>query len=496
MKKSIYLIPLLTLAFLSCEDFLDVQPETLTIPEVALNTENDIVTALHGAYSYLNDDGFGMMHNVIADASTDNGKVPSDVESAGTNDDRIPHAYTLDLSRQLTAPDLWSEGYQLIAAVNNILTRLDEVEFDPTYEARVRAECLSLRALMHFSLTQVFAQDYNFTSNQDHLAVPYIKTTVPGSTPARNTMAEVYAELMADVNEALSLFQTGGDVLTAQGYRQGGTIYFMNYYAALGLRARMHFYSANYSNALSDANEILNGPYSLEPVYTRSPRINDGEPGDFVDQWYGLAPRLESEAIFQLDVDTDDGNFANRSLIDIYTANNGNAAHAISQDLLDLYEDGDARLGWYLDEEATPALDMHVFKYPGGLGINADAHHFPVMRLTEFVLMVAEIEARNGNEDRARSLVLDITERAGASAITSSGSDLIEDIITERRKELAFEGHRLYDLKRLQRGFVRQDCNLSNGNCTVNYPSDLYAWPIPGIELDSNPEMVQNPGYN
>jgi hypothetical protein len=370
------------------------------------------------------------------------------------------------------------------------------VDFDASFEAAVSAECLALRALLHFSLTQIFAQDYNFTTDQSHLAVPYLKETVPGANAARNTMAEVYAELTSDINTALQLFQTGGDLLKSEGYRQGSDIYFMNSYATLGLRARLHFYRTDYQDALADANSLLSGPFTLAPEYTLSQQDNDGVVADFVDQWYRLAPVLESEAIFQLDIDEDDGNFANRSLIDIYTANNGNAAHGISGDLLDKYETGDARNGWYVDEEDTPALDRHVFKYAGGLGINADAHAFPVMRLTEFTLMAAECEARAGNETKARELVLDITNRAGASPITSNGTQLIEDIITERQKELAFEGHRLFDLKRLQRGIVRNDCTLTNGNCTVDYPSHLFAWPIPGIELDSNPEMVQNPGYN
>lgn len=481
---------LLTLTVFSCDDFLDEVPRTLVVPEVALATEADIVTALHGAYSILNDDGFAMEHNVIADAATDNGKVPTDVESAGTSADRIPYAYSLDLNDQFTANELWREAYQVIAAVNNILTRLDEVDFGAEYEDRVKAECLTLRALMHFALTEVFAQDYNYTTDQSHLAVPYITKSVPGEAVGRNTMAEVYTALMDDVNEALPLFQSGGNVLTQQGYRAGGSIYFMNYYAALGLRARLYFYSTDYDNALIDANEVLSGPFTLEPTYTIGVYENDGETGNFVDQWYGLAPILSGEAIFQLDVDSDDGNFANRSLIDIYTANNGNAAHAVSQDLIDLYEPFDARLAWYLDEAATPATDLHVFKYPGGLGINADAHHFPVMRLTEFVLMAAECEVlTNGDEIRARTLVNQITSRAGATAIASSGNQLQEDIITERRKELAFEGHRLYDLKRLQRGFTRNDCLLTNGNCSITYPSDLYAWPIPQYETAANPAI-------
>lgn len=494
MRKSIYTYILSVIIFASCDDFLNVEPETSTTPQVALSTETDIVSALHGAYSILNDDGYAMEYNVIGSVATDDGKIPTDREAAGAANDRIPYAYALDLTGQTTTNELWGDAYQIIAAANNILARLEEVEFEQSFEDRVSAECLTLRALMHFSLTQVFAQDYNFTSDQSHLAVPYIVATDPGSSPARNTMAEVYTALFQDVNDALSLFTSAGEEVLSE-YRGGGGIYFLSTDAATGLRAKMYFYSTDYANALTDANTLLTAGYTLEPTYTSSTYDNDGEVGTFVDQWYRLAPVLENEAIFQLDVDSDDGSFANRSLIDIYTANNGNAAHAVSQDLINLYETGDVRLAWYHDETATLGTDLHVFKYPGGLGINADAHHFPVMRLTEFVLMAAEIEARNGNDGTAQALILPITARAGATAITSTGSTLIEDIITERRKELAFEGHRLYDLKRLQRGFVRNDCILTNGNCIVDYPTDLYAWPIPIAELNGNDNLVQNDGY-
>ncbi|MDN5204294.1 RagB/SusD family nutrient uptake outer membrane protein [Fulvivirgaceae bacterium BMA10] len=494
MKKILYIYLISGIVFTSCDDFLDVEPETATTPEIALDTETDIVSALHGAYSILNDDGYAMEYNVIGSVATDDGKIPSDREAAGAARDRIPHAYTLDLNEQTTTVELWLDAYQVIAGVNNIMARLDAVEFEQSFEDRIKAECLSLRALMHFSLTQIFAQDYNFTGDQSHLAVPYMTVTDPGSAPARNTMAEVYTALFADINEALSLFTSAGDdALSA--YRGGSSIYFMSYDAALGLRAKMSFYRTDYASALADADELLAAGYTLEPTYTTGTYDNDGEVGTFVDQWYSLAPVLESEAIFQLDVDSDDGSFANRSLIDIYTANNGNAAHAVSDDLIDLYEPGDARLAWYHDENATLAPDLHVFKYPGGLGINADAHHFPVMRLTEFQLMAAEIQARNGNDGVAQALLLPITNRAGASPITSSGNDLVEDIITERRKELAFEGSRLYDLKRLQRGFVRNDCLLTNGNCIVDYPTNLYAWPIPVAELNGNDNLVQNTGF-
>lgn len=488
MKKLIIVFSILFYCT-ACEKFLDVQPETELTPELALSDQESIVTALNGAYSGLQAQGYyGMQFVIIGDASSDNGKIPSDREAAGANADRIPFAYTLDINAVNTADEFWLDAYEIIAKVNNILTRLDEVEFETAFENRVRGECLALRAMTHFDLSRVFAQDYNFSQDQSHLAVPYIFETIPGSTPERNTIGEIYDFALTDIQEAIGLLD-GPDVISERGLRNGDDFYFANYYMALGVLARMHFYATDYNNALQVANQIIDGPYELSE-YTLGNYTPDAlDEMEFINEWYSLAPIIEDEAIMQLDTDEDDGDFASRSYIDIFVANNGNAAHAISDDLLDLYEPADLRRNWYKIEQ----IDYHVFKYPGGLGLDADAHAIALMRLSEFVLMAAECEARIGDSDRARDLVNLITERANASAITSMGDQLIEDIITERQKELAFEGHRLYDLKRLQRGFERNDCTLTNGNCTVSYPSNLYAWPIPISEINANPSIEQNP---
>lgn len=499
MKKLIFILILIAGISYSCEDFLDFQPKTLLTPEAALYSQEDVALALNGVYSSLQKAGyFGTQLIIIADAATDNGNWPADRESAGTNHDRLPFAYSLDLNANNTADEFWVDGYFTIASVNNILTRLEAVTFDDDFEDRVRAECLAIRAITHFDLTRIFAQDYNFTANQSHLAVPYQFESVPGTDPGRNTMAEVYQYAMADISEAIVLLQSldGSEI---DNYRGGDDIFFINEYSALGVRARMYFYMGDYASALVDSDVILTGPYSLS-AYTTAQHVppSFSNPTTFLDEWYRLAPIVEDEAIFQLEVDEDDGDFANRSFIDIYLANDGNAAHGASADLLALYEPADLRNYWYVDEPATPAPDRHVYKYPGSLGINADAHAIPVMRLSEFVLMSAECEARVGSAPRALTLVNSITARANATAIASSGAQLIEDIITERRKELTFEGHRLFDLKRLQRGFARgADCTLTNGNCTVPYPTNLYAWPIPINEINANPVIrkQQNPGY-
>jgi len=499
MKKLIILLMMIAGITYSCSDYLDFQPKTLLTPEAALNSEEDVIFAMNGVYSSLQKAGyFGTEFVIIADAATDNGNWPADRESAGTNHDRLPFAYSLDLNSNNTATEFWTDGYITIASVNNILKRLEEVSFDESFEDRVTAECLAIRAMTHFDLTRIFAQDYNFTPDQSHYAVPYMFESVPGSAPGRNTMAEVYQFALIDINQAITLLDDldGSEV---SNFRGGDDIFFINYYSALGVRARMYFYQGDYEKALIDSDVILDGPYSLSSYTTvQHIPLDFTLPATFLDEWYRIAPVVEEEAIFQLEVDEDDGDFANRSFIDIYLANDGNAAHGASAALLALFEPSDLRNYWFVDEPSTPAPDRHVYKYPGSLGIDADAHAIQIMRLSEFVLMSAECEARTGSQSRARILLNNITARANASPVTSTGNQLIEDIITERRKELSFEGHRLFDLKRLQRGFTRgSDCTLSNGNCSITYPTHLYAWPIPVNEINANQIIreQQNPGY-
>jgi len=109
-------------------------------------------------------------------------------------------------------------------------------------------------------------------------------------------------------------------------------------------------------------------------------------------------------------------------------------------------------------------------------------------------LIKAESHANLNESNEAKTAINKITERANATEITASGLQLMTDIIDERRKELAFEGHRFFDIKRLQLDIVRNDCSLSN-NCTVAYGDDLYAYPIPEQEINVNPNMIQNSGY-
>ena len=97
----------------------------------------------------------------------------------------------------------------------------------------------------------------------------------------------------------------------------------------------------------------------------------------------------------------------------------------------------------------------------------------------------------------AQGDVDEIRQRAlpGSAPVLETGDDLIAQVRLERRKELAFEGHRLWDLMRWEESLVRDECTAIASACTVAYPNDRFILPIPADEQDANPNMAPNPGY-
>ena len=101
-----------------------------------------------------------------------------------------------------------------------------------------------------------------------------------------------------------------------------------------------------------------------------------------------------------------------------------------------------------------------------------------------------------GDETGAKTYANYITSRRDATAISSTGNQLLEDIITERRKELAFEGDRYLDMQRLKRDIMRS-VNYPAAARSIPYSNFRRLFPIPQAELDANPNIrdQQNPGW-
>ena len=127
-----------------------------------------------------------------------------------------------------------------------------------------------------------------------------------------------------------------------------------------------------------------------------------------------------------------------------------------------------------------------------------------MFRVSEMYLIRAEILAKQGDYPGAALLLKNIRDaRTGSSTTLSSFTDLVsamDEILTERRLELAFEGHRYIDLKRT-RSITNAGIERDPADCGGSTPCSLagndyrFTFPIPVAELNGNPNITQAPGY-
>jgi hypothetical protein len=133
-------------------------------------------------------------------------------------------------------------------------------------------------------------------------------------------------------------------------------------------------------------------------------------------------------------------------------------------------------------------------KYTGRLGkVPAREYVLPVIRLSEMYLIRAEA-LLNGASAAGASALDDLNALRTQRGLTEAAGVTLEDIYLERRRELNFEGHELFDLARTQRGVVRTDF-VGTVNKDIPYPDYRWAMAIPQTEIDANVNMEQNDGY-
>jgi hypothetical protein len=176
------------------------------------------------------------------------------------------------------------------------------------------------------------------------------------------------------------------------------------------------------------------------------------------------------------------------------TLNGGNTTTNFSLSVSGLTRGADVRAQLY--EPGTTgrgASKVECTKYIGKNGfINLD--NIPVVRIAEVYLNRAEAMSTPGspvfNETAALADLNTIATNRGLTAFTLTGSALYEEVLRQRRLELAFEGHRFFDLKRLGRDLVK----APHYN-TVAFTDIRILAPLPQREIDGNKNLVQNAGY-
>ncbi len=457
MKKLLY-VSIIFLATSCAKDFIDKKPYDSIATADAVNSEANIQVALRGVYQGLrNVDLYGRSVPVIGDLYGDNAYV------SVTNSNRYIAFYTyLVTVADGNVAGLWTAAYNNILRANNIIN--SPVAGNANVN-QYKGEAYAIRALMYFELVRFFSKP--FTDNPAGLGVPVITVYDINLKPARKTIAEVYTQIITDLNAAITNM-----TLTTNSSQ-------FNKVAAKALLAKVYLTQGDMPNAKATALDVINtGGYSSLTT------------ANFASYWATTAPRTDKlETLFEVSSDAV-GNLAFDALTNIYNQA-GYGDLLCSSDLAALYTPTDVRASLLLAGTRGGVPSIFVRKYTN---LSTDRDDTKVLRMSDVYLIAAEASLP-GNEADARTYLNFVASRRDPSYVnsTATGQALKDAIIQERRKELAFEGDRYHDLNRLKLDVNRSTNYLPASNRILPFSSTKRLMPIPQVELDANKNMVPNP---
>jgi hypothetical protein len=471
---------MLTVALGSCsKGFLDTTPQQSTDLNNVVVDLPSTRGAINGIYSLMKSaDYYGRTMFVNADLMADNAYIskknsgrylPNDQYGITSNDSRVRAT--------------WNQLYLLIANANILIEKGEALQLPASEEAEkkhILGEAYTLRALAYLDLARTYAQPYNFTPDASHLGVPVVTVTKPDNSsiisPKRSTAKETYKQIVDDLVKATTLL-TASPVGFSSSNKGKITLN-----GARALLSRVYLYMEDWTNAEAMATEVISAnKYSL---IARDKLLTD----------FGL--QNNSETIFEVHYLTTD-NLGSDQLTN-FTLQSGSYGDLLAtDDLYNSYDAADARRGFLIKGKRSgsggenPAVIINKYN-----NITTFEEGIKVMRLAEVYLNRAEARAMQpGKEADAVADIDMIKKRAFATPAptTETGAALLQLIRNERRRELPFEGHRLFDLTRWKQDFTKD----RSGNVTISigYPNLKTIMPIPLSEINANPNIEPNDGY-
>jgi hypothetical protein len=330
----------------------------------------------------------------------------------------------------------------------------------------LKGQMLALRAISHFELMQAYSKNYD---PADPKGVPVMLVSNSIAKPARNSMGEVMNQIEADLSEAKNLLPAISN--------SEFTDTVMNRVNVAAYQARIALYKKDYAQAVTYATEVISS--GIKPLVSGN-------------QFQGIwTDDVADEILFRIRYAT------STAIGGLFTTTGGNVYIAPSDKLIASYDANDVRATAYIG--TNTAGNKYVKKFftsaRGGRVVDLKP-----CRIAEMYLIRAEANARKASPDVAAAAADLNTLRSNritgyTNETFSSATALIDAIMEERFKELAFEGFRFWDLKRNNLPVERLASDASAAWQTLPVGNYRFVLPIPNTELLSNPNMVQNDNY-
>ncbi|MCR5351786.1 MAG: RagB/SusD family nutrient uptake outer membrane protein [Bacteroidales bacterium] len=482
MKRfvSYILIGVAALGLTACNGFLDKAPVLSQSTEITLSDYAGLNKATAGAYDYLANSGwYGGERVLESEMRGGNG-----IKNADHNSNR----YTTQMNWNYTADatsNLWAYGFITVSRCNNVIDNLEGKAIDGVTEQdlnNLKAECLFLRALSHFDMVTLYALPYNYVkANQASLSaaqkagIPYVYHTDPDARPERLDVLTVYQNIVEDLLEAEKII--GADYVRADITDTKAAVTLP---AIQALLSRVYLYMSEWQKSADYATKVIkNKAYKL---YTAD---------EYTETWTGKTGG--SEVIFEAYIDLTNYSNLNCSYMTYPEGAYGDCV--ASPALVDLYDESDVRGKLYGQDKKETAGVFWTLKYAGKGLSTPDANNTVILRLSEMYLNRAEaiVNGASVADTDALQDLNTIRSNRGVSALTSAG---MEAVRSERRMELAWEGHIFFDMARWGLPVNRASCfGLQEKNQNIPFPDYRWALPIAKRELEVNENLVQNEKY-
>ena len=476
MKKIFILFGLLG-SLLSCE-VLNQQPESNFTPTNFYKNADDAKAAVSAVYDPLNSSNlYAQVMWILQDQASDDAEWGNGRSTANQPKNDLDK-YTFTPATN-TFQSIWTTVYQAINRANTVITRVPAIAMDNDLKARYIAEAKFMRGFYYFTLVRLFG------------GVPIVTaetTSLDNLNLGRASADDVYKLIVQDFTDAEATLPTTYSTADKGRATKG---------AAKSFLAKVYLTRQDWANASAKAKEVIDlNTYDLW--------------ANFADA-FAIANKNGKEAVFEMQALS--GGFGEGSWMQGYMRPNFDRVNGVAgfgddpptENLYRTYRADDKRRNVTLrlySTSTTPAapasvvFPCYVYKYldPAATANGDGGNNYPIVRYPDVLLMYAEaLNEQGANNANAYTTINRIRNRAGLPNLTPnlSQAQFRDSLLLERRLELAFEGHRWYDLVRTKRLVTA----LKAQNPTISVDDHHYLFPIPQTERDINPQLTQNPGY-
>lgn len=460
------------MAFMSScdQDNLNLNPFSSVGAEVALNNPGDFEIAVNGLYSMMIESTYyGADFMSFPDVLADNLIINLDARQT----QRVTYEWRYNPNS--TRANFMANAYDVVQHANFILENIDKLPAGAQKD-NIEAQCLAARGLAHFDINNVFGkiptQDGGANAS---LGISVMTSSDIRQTVARSTVAQVYTSVISDLENASAKISPDNGL-------ERFTVDAVN-----GLLSRVYLYNGQYQEAVDAANAVT---------------TSVSEFGNFNGIWNDSSNDGVLFKLINLDADTDVSTAVPYS----QTLSGGIFSEYVCDfGLFNLYTAQDVRTGTFIEQSPFDGvLYNHVIIHNNSsINVGAGVVDIKVIRAAEVQLNKAEALAEM-NQDGPALAALDLVraQRYVAPSGGETGQALKDAIQLERRLELAFQGHRFFDIKRQGLPIQRTNAGqLADGTGSTPLFTTLpagdckFELAIPVTEINVNPASSQNPCY-